>query len=169
MPSSPRVCSPLRKEFKRAFEPDIPSSSSEDTPSTATSTSTMNNVNNDDVNLLMETAKRPASRSVPSRNKANFTLKKEEIENLEDVELIKDLAVWLTGAGDRYISEKNFDHDLSDGVALCTVMSKIQGSGVTSFHKVAPVGGHKARENFITFQIAVQRLHLPSTFGLDDL
>jgi len=153
MPSSPRVCSPLRKEFKRAFEPDIPSSSSEDTPSTATSTSTMNNVNNDDVNLLMETAKRPASRSVPSRNKANFTLKKEEIENLED----------------RYISEKNFDHDLSDGVALCTVMSKIQGSGVTSFHKVAPVGGHKARENFITFQIAVQRLHLPSTFGLDDL
>jgi hypothetical protein len=101
--------------------------------------------------------------------RSGFTLKKEQFLNNQNVDLVKDLAYWLSGASDRYVSERNFEMDLCDGVALCSLLTKVHGSGVTTYHKVAPVGGIKARENLISFQIAARRLNLPVTFGYDDL
>jgi hypothetical protein len=99
-----------------------------------------------------------------------FSLKRADYRGLEqDTELLKSIAFWLTSAGDRYVSERNFEDDLADGVALCTVMSKIHGSSVASFHKVAPTGGNKARENWLSFRRSCERLCLPVTFGQDEL
>ena len=106
----------------------------------------------------------------PLYRQRSLSLKREEFKQLQDMpHLVRHFAFWLSGAGDRYVSEKNFEQDLADGVALCSIMSKIHGSGVVVFHKVAPIGGLKAKENFITFQVAAKRLNLPIAFGLDDL
>ena len=96
-------------------------------------------------------------------------MKREEFKDLEDERLVRDFAFWLSAAGEKYISERNFGNDLADGVALCTVMTKIPGSAVTSYHKVAPAGGIKSRENFQTFRRGCDRLCLPVTFGAEDL
>lgn len=103
--------------------------------------------------------------------KSALSLKRGELQKFEDIELLKACAYWLTGVGQRFVSEKNFTKDLADGVVLCNVLCIVKGSGVSSesFHKVAPNGSLKAKENLISFQVATKRLNLPYTFSLDDL
>jgi len=96
-------------------------------------------------------------------------MKKEEFKRVQNMDLIKDFAYWLSGEGERYVSEKNFEHDIADGVALCMIMSKVEGSNLERFHKVAPVGGVKARENIELFETAAKRLNLPVSFGVADI
>ena len=104
----------------------------------------------------------------------NFTMMRDEYKKNEDLRLVKHFASWLSKVGERPVSEENFESDLLDGVCLCKLMSKIKGSGLTTFHnlpssKVPPLEAFKAKENMVAFQLAAKNLHLPITFGSEDL
>jgi len=106
--------------------------------------------------------------------KASFTGKREEFKQVEDVRLVAHFASWLSKVSGRPISDETFEKDLLDGVALCTVMSKIQGSGIEKFHaipigSIEPLDTFKSRENIQAFVLASKRLNLPVTFGTEDL
>ena len=101
-------------------------------------------------------------------------MKREEYKHMEDLRLVKHFADWLSKIGEKKITEENFEEDLLDGVALCTVMSKINGSGLTSFHtlkesSVPSLDIFKAKENLVAFQEATRKLKLPISFGTEDL
>lgn len=105
---------------------------------------------------------------------ASFTMKRDEYKQMEDVRLISHFASWLSKVSGRPVADETFEQDLMDGVALCTVMSKISGSGVQRFHvmepgSTQPLEAFKARENIQTFVAASKSLNLPVTFGTEDL
>jgi hypothetical protein len=104
----------------------------------------------------------------------NFTMMREEYKRNEDLRLVKHFAAWLSKVGERPVTEENFEEDLLDGVCLCKLMTKIRGSGLDSFHSlpsstVPPLEAFKSKENMVAFQLAAQKLHLPITFGSEDL
>lgn len=99
---------------------------------------------------------------------------RDEYKKNEDLRLVKHFASWLSKVGERPVTEENFEHDLLDGVCLCKLMSKIHGSGIKSYHQipsssVEALDVFKAKENVVEFQAASKRLHLPITFGTEDL
>jgi len=105
---------------------------------------------------------------------ASFTMARDEYKKNEDLRLVKHFASWLSKVGERPVTEENFEADLLDGVCLCKLMSKIRGSGLTTFHNlpssnVAPLEAFKAKENLVAFQQATRQLDLPITFGSEDL
>jgi len=105
---------------------------------------------------------------------ANFTMARDEYKKSEDLRLVKHFASWLSKVGERPVSEENFESDLLDGVCLCKLMAKINGSGIKAFHdlpssNVPPLEAFKAKENMVEFQLATKRLNLPISFGTEDL
>ena len=99
-----------------------------------------------------------------------FTMKREEYKQMEDLRLVKHFASWLSKVGEKPVSEENFEQDLMDGVALCRLMKKINGSNMGTFHE--PSGGmdvFKAKENMVFFQNSAKALKLPISFGTEDL
>lgn len=119
----------------------------------------------------MDAPRKPLIHHTPN---ANFTILRDEYKKNEDLRLVKHFASWLSKVGERPVSEENFEEDLMDGVCLCKLMSKIRGSGLTSFHNlpsstVPPLEAFKSKENLVEFQLAAKRLDLPITFGTEDL
>ena len=104
---------------------------------------------------------------------AQFTLHREEFKKNEDLRLVKHFADWLSKVSGRSVTEENFEQDLLDGIALCTLMSKIKGSGMGYFHgtksNVASLDAFKSKENLVSFQMSVKNLNLPTSFGTEDL
>jgi len=151
MPSSPAISPRGRKNSSARFVFDVD-----------------NQIDEEESEEMASPSLRMRTQSAIHRH-STFSLKREEFKDLEDEQLIKDFAFWISAAGERYVSERNFVNDLSDGVALCTILTKVPGSGVVTFHKVAPPGGAKALENFTFFRRGCSRLSLPVSFGLDEL
>jgi predicted transport protein len=105
---------------------------------------------------------------------ANFTMMRDEYKKNEDLRLVKHFASWLSKVGERPVREETFEEDLLDGVCLCKLMSKINGSGVVDFHTlpsstVPPLEMFKGKENMVQFQVATKKLNLPISFGTEDL
>ena len=101
-------------------------------------------------------------------------MKRGEFKQMEDVRLISHFASWLSKVANRPVNEDTFEQDLMDGVALCTVVSKLKGSELTKFHELPkgtnqPLDTFKARENMVSFTLACQNLSLPVTFGTEEL
>ena len=72
------------------------------------------------------------------------------------------------------VAEETFCEDLINGVALCKLMTMIQGSGVSTYHdlpspKGAPLDSFKSRENVRQFLEACTRMKMPVTFGTAEL
>jgi hypothetical protein len=104
----------------------------------------------------------------------SFTMKRDEYKKSEDLRLVKHFASWLSKVGERSVQEETFEEDLLDGVCLCKLVSKINGSGMTSFHvvsasSVTSLDSFKAKENLVQFQKATKNLDLPISFGTEDL
>jgi len=103
---------------------------------------------------------------------ANFTMKREEYKQMEDLRLVSHFATYLTKVTGRTITEEKFEDDLLDGVALCRLLTKLNGSGLAKFHDNISTGladGWKAKENLVTFQQGTRNLMLPISFGTEDL
>ena len=102
-----------------------------------------------------------------------FTMKREEYKQMEDLRLVKHFAHWLSKVTGLNVTEETFEQDLMDGVVLCRLMSKINGSGMGYFHElksnVPSLDAFKAKENLVSFQLAVKNLNLPISFGTEDL
>lgn len=146
MPTSPSI-SPSNRDSQRFFPPSEEARSALSTPAGSTAPSS------------------PTS----AASVAVEAMKRHEFESLDNEDLKRDIAFWLSAAGDKYVSERNFEADLADGVALCTIMTKLHGSSLSSFHKVAPVGSPKAHENMVAFRRACDRLNLPVGFSFEEL
>lgn len=104
----------------------------------------------------------------------SFTLVREEFKRNEDLRLIKHFAAWLSEVGEHPVREEHFEEDLLDGLCLCKLMTKLRGSGLKNYHTlpsshVVPLESFKAKENMVAFQLACENLHLPITFGTEDL
>jgi hypothetical protein len=104
---------------------------------------------------------------------SKFTLKRNEFKKAEDVKLITDFAQWLSDLTEMEIKPDSFPEDLLSGMALCKLMIRIDGSGVSRYHNIKNIAdakeAFKARENVAQFQAACKRLDLPSSFGTDEL
>ena len=103
---------------------------------------------------------------------ANFTMKREEYKQMEDLRLVSHFATYLSKVGERPVTEENFENDLMNGVCLCRLMSKLNGSGLEKFHSDISNGiadTFKAKENMVSFQQAAKNLNLPIMFGTEDL
>lgn len=103
----------------------------------------------------------------------NFTMKRGEYKHLEDLRLIKHFASWLSVVGNRPVAEISFEEDLMDGTVLCSILIRIRGSGVTTYHGIkgdfSSLAEFKKKENLVTFEAACKRLNLPVSFGYEDL
>jgi hypothetical protein len=122
--------------------------------------------------LLLDKMDLKARKPLTHNPTANFTMKREEFKQAEDLRLVSHFASYLSKVGDRPVTEEKFEADLMDGVCLCRLMSKLNGSGVTKFHDINREGiadAFKAKENMVTFQQASKALNLPITFGTEDL
>jgi hypothetical protein len=96
-------------------------------------------------------------------------MKRNEFKQNQDLKLVSHFCDWLTKVSEgKAITEENFESDLMDGVALCTVMQKLQGSGLVKFH-ATPRTAFQAKENLQFFQAGATKLALPVTFGSEDL
>lgn len=104
---------------------------------------------------------------------ASFTMKREEFKQNEDLRLVSHFAHYLSKVGDKPVSEENFESDLLDGVCLCRLMAKLNGSGMTKFHdninNTNLADAWKSKENLVSFQQATKNLNLPISFGTEDL
>jgi hypothetical protein len=101
-------------------------------------------------------------------------MKRDEFKQMEDFRLVSHFASWLSKVSGRPVREESFEADLIDGVALCKVMVKLEGSGLVKFHDIPagstmPLGSFMARENIQAFSTAAKRLNLPVTFGTEEL
>ena len=59
----------------------------------------------------------------------SFTLQRNEHKQFEHLKLVESFAEFLTKITDHKVNEETFEADLLDGVCLCRLMQKLQGSG----------------------------------------
>lgn len=118
-------------------------------------------------------AKRKPIINRPSGHYSDLRL---EHNTSEDLELVDNFAMWLTAITKLPVSpsHEKFCSDLSDGMALCHLMSLLEGSGVRTWHDVrspelATMREFYGRENLVNFQRGCQRLGLPVVFSVSDI
>lgn len=122
---------------------------------------------------LAKSARAPLSHA-PTQH---FTLKRSESKMIENMKLLTHFAEWLSKASGRPVHMDTFENDLMDGIVLCTVVSKLEGSNLYKFHQIstedslsAPLTLFKAKENMTSFQVACEdNLKLPCCFGWEEL
>jgi hypothetical protein len=117
----------------------------------------------------MNAPRKPLSQNMTQ----SFTVNRDDFRKFEDFKLVKHFAVWLTKVSGHPVSEETFEKDLLDGVAVCKLMTKIKGSGLSAYHEInshiPALDAFKSKENMVAFQLATQNLRLPISFGSEDL
>ncbi len=75
------------------------------------------------------------------------------LAEFENKGLKSHLANWLTKMTRVPVAEDTFCEDLKDGTALCSIMARIDGSGMRSFHNVKESPPHlrdfQRRDNLV--------------------
>lgn len=111
--------------------------------------------------------------SLKAAASGRFSMDREEVRKAKDKELVSHFAGWLTRMSGVKIRRKTFLKDIGDGTALCTVMAKIEDSGLTKYHNVPASPKHlkafHGKENLAKFQDACRRLAMPDAVTASDL
>eukprot|EP00515_Schizochytrium_aggregatum_P015065 CAMPEP_0202083172 /NCGR_PEP_ID=MMETSP0964-20121228/22574_1 /ASSEMBLY_ACC=CAM_ASM_000500 /TAXON_ID=4773 /ORGANISM="Schizochytrium aggregatum, Strain ATCC28209" /LENGTH=236 /DNA_ID=CAMNT_0048650861 /DNA_START=56 /DNA_END=766 /DNA_ORIENTATION=- len=100
-----------------------------------------------------------------ARGATRFTMLREDLLQAEDGALRLYYADWLSAMTGMDVAGRTFVEDLEDGRVLCSLASRIEGSGVTKFHDVpkkpAVLRKFLQRDNLVKFQDACRRLGIP--------
>lgn len=91
-----------------------------------------------------------------------FTMDRAALAEFENNGLKKHFAEWITKMTHVPVSEKTFCEDLKDGTALCSIMARIEGSGIPKFHNVKQSPKHlrefQRRDNLVGVSLFVLTL-----------
>jgi len=105
-----------------------------------------------------------------NRERSNFTLKRGAHRREENLFLSEQFAAWLSDTTKVDVKSRDeFCDSLADGVALCSLMKQLEGSGMKSYHGFPVKNEFKRRENIVRFQESCKRLELPFVCRVDHI
>lgn len=95
----------------------------------------------------------------------SFTVKRGEARAQENAYLSELFCEWFGKLTNKKLRADNLLEDLKDGTVLCSVVSRIPGSGLTKYHNPAK-NEFQGKENLLIFsKLTTTQLHFPTSCG----